>query len=42
MNVAGIAVVIAAIAALTGLCWFFFAPRRARTAELAGACSGSP
>src|SRR6266567_3009501 len=36
MNVADIAVVIAAAAALAGLGWFFFAPRRARTAELAG------
>jgi Cu+-exporting ATPase len=36
MNVADIAVVIAAAAALAGLAWFFFAPRRARTAELAG------
>jgi Cu+-exporting ATPase len=35
MNVADIIVVIAA-AALAGLGWFFFAPRRARTAELAG------
>src|SRR6266568_4128323 len=36
MNVADIAVVIAAAAALAGLGWFFFAPRRARSAELAG------
>ncbi|HXZ69520.1 MAG TPA: heavy metal translocating P-type ATPase [Streptosporangiaceae bacterium] len=36
MSVADIAVVIAAVAALAGLGWFFFAPRRARTAELAG------
>jgi Cu+-exporting ATPase len=36
MNVGDIAVVIAAVAALAGLGWFFFAPRRARTAELAG------
>ena len=36
MNVADIAVVIAAIAALAGLGWFFFAPRRAHTADLAG------
>jgi Cu+-exporting ATPase len=37
MNVADIAVVITAVAALAGLGWFFFAPRRARAAELAGA-----
>src|SRR5215470_10826649 len=36
MSVADIAVVIGAVAALAGLAWFFFAPRRARTAELAG------
>ncbi len=36
MNVADIAVVIASAAALAGLGWFFFAPRRARSAELAG------
>jgi len=36
MNGAGIAVVIAAAAALAGLGWFFFAPRRAHAAELAG------
>jgi P-type Cu+ transporter len=36
MSVADVAVVIAAVAALAGLGWFFFAPRRARTAELAG------
>ena len=36
MNVADIAVVITAVAALAGLGWFFFAPRRARAAELAG------
>ncbi len=36
MSVADIAVIIAAVAALAGLGWFFFAPRRARTAELAG------
>src|SRR5436190_10726484 len=37
MDLAGIAVVIGAMAALAGLGWFFFAPRRARAAELAGA-----
>src|SRR5215475_14477114 len=36
MSVADLAVVIAAVAALAGLGWFFFAPRRARTAELSG------
>jgi len=36
MNGADIAVVIAAAAALAGLGWFFFAPRRAHAAELAG------
>jgi len=36
MSVADIAVVIASMGALAGLGWFFFAPRRARTAELAG------
>src|SRR6266699_6252954 len=37
MNVAGIVVLIAAAIAIAGLAWFFFAPRRARAAELAGA-----
>src|SRR5262249_12327481 len=36
MNVADIVVVIVSAAAMAGLGWFFFAPRRARTAELAG------
>src|SRR6266705_1788349 len=36
MNVADIAVVLASAAAIAGLGWFFFAPRRARSAELAG------
>jgi P-type Cu+ transporter len=36
MSAAGIIVVIAAAAALAGLGWFFFGPRRARAAELAG------
>ena len=36
MSVADIAVVIAAAAAIAGIGWFFFAPRRARAAELAG------
>ena len=36
MSAADIVVVIASVAALAGLGWFFFAPRRARTAELAG------
>jgi Cu+-exporting ATPase len=41
MNVADIVVAIAAAAAIAGLGWFFFGPRRARAAELAGGCSGS-
>jgi Cu+-exporting ATPase len=36
MSIANIVVVIASAAAMAGLGWFFFAPRRARTAELAG------
>src|SRR6516165_2828856 len=36
MSVADIVVVIVSAAAIAGLGWFFFAPRRARTAELAG------
>jgi P-type Cu+ transporter len=36
MSVADIVVVVAAAAALAGLGWFFFGPRRARAAELAG------
>ena len=36
MSVANITVIIGAVAALGGLGWFFFAPRRAHTAELAG------
>src|SRR5947209_4480576 len=36
MSVPDIIVVIAAAAVIAGLGWFFFAPRRARTAELAG------
>jgi len=36
MSVTDIVVVIASAAAMAGLGWFFFAPRRARTAELAG------
>src|SRR6266487_552542 len=36
MSIADIAVVLASAAAIAGLGWFFFAPRRARTAELAG------
>jgi Cu+-exporting ATPase len=35
MSVADVAVMIAAAVSLAGLGWFFFAPRRARTAELA-------
>jgi Cu+-exporting ATPase len=36
MGVADIVVVLAALAALTGLGWFFFGPRKARAAELRG------
>jgi len=36
MSVADVVVVIASAAAMAGLGWFFFAPRRARAAELAG------
>src|SRR6516164_3512524 len=36
MSVADVVVVIASAVALVGLGWFFFAPRRARAAELAG------
>src|SRR5215469_890639 len=36
MSAADIIVVVAAVAALAGLGWFFFGPRRARAAELAG------
>ena len=36
MNAGDIIVVIAAAAALAGLGWFFFGPRKARAAELAG------
>lgn len=36
MNVADIIVLLAAAGAIAGLGWFFFDPRRAHTAELAG------
>ena len=36
MSAADIIVVIAAVAALAGLGWFFFGPRKARAAQLAG------
>src|SRR5215467_3526596 len=36
MSVADIVVVLAAVAALASLGWFFFGPRKARAAELAG------
>src|SRR6266567_9393602 len=36
MSIADIAVVLASAVAIAGLGWFFFAPRRARSAELAG------
>jgi Cu+-exporting ATPase len=34
MSAAGIAVLLVSVAAIAGLGWFFFAPRKARTAEL--------
>ena len=36
MNAADIMVVIAAVATIARLAWFFFAPRRARHAEVSG------
>ena len=36
MNVADISVLLAAAAAIGGLGWFFFGPRRARSAQLEG------
>jgi P-type Cu+ transporter len=36
MNAADIVVLVAAVAAVAGLGWFFFGPRKARTAELVG------
>ena len=36
MNVAGISVLLAAAAAIGGLAWFFFGPRRARSAQMEG------
>src|SRR6516162_6398292 len=36
MNVGDIIVVVTAAVALAGLAWFFFGPRKARTAQLAG------
>jgi P-type Cu+ transporter len=36
MSLADVVVVLGAVAALAGLGWFFFGPRNARTAELAG------
>ena len=36
MDVSGIVVLLAAAAAIAGLGWFFFGPRRARATELAG------
>src|SRR5215469_10665514 len=36
MSAADILVIVAAVAALAGLGWFFFGPRKARAAELAG------
>jgi len=37
VNVEGIVVELAAVAALAGLGWFFFGPRKSKSAELAGA-----
>jgi len=36
MGIADVAVVVAAAAALAGLGWFFFGPRKARAAGLGG------
>src|SRR5487761_1602791 len=36
MGVSGIVVLLAAVAAIAGLGWFFFGPRRARVAQLSG------
>src|SRR5215475_11783130 len=36
MRVVDVVVVLAAVAALAGLGWFFFGPRKAKAAELAG------
>src|SRR5512135_2341695 len=36
MNVAGISVLLTAAAAIGGLAWFFFGPRRARAAQMDG------
>jgi plastocyanin domain-containing protein len=36
MSAADILVIVAAVAALAGLGWFFFGPRKAKTAVLAG------
>jgi P-type Cu+ transporter len=36
MNVAGISVLLAAAVAIGGLAWFFFGPRRARSAQMEG------
>ncbi len=36
MDIASVAVLLAAAAAIAGLAWFFFGPRRARAAELSG------
>ena len=36
MGATDIAVLVGSLVAITGLGWFFFAPRRARTAQLAG------
>src|SRR5215468_7534142 len=36
MNVADISVLLAAVVAMGGLAWFFFGPRRARSAQMEG------
>ncbi len=36
MGIADVAVVVAAAAAIAGFGWFFFGPRKARPAQLAG------
>ena len=40
MGVADIAVLLASAAAIAGLGWFFFGPRKARTRRWAAGCSG--
>jgi Cu+-exporting ATPase len=40
MSVADVLVLVVAVVAIVGLVWFFFGPRRAGTAELAGGVQG--